>query len=174
MLALGRCRRAASAGGGWERQRGGAGLPAPRPGATGGEGNGGEGRAEARAGGRAAKRGAEVWARLRPAWRLARPGCLRPVPGCFVRLQSARRVRQRWRLPSPRRLSTAGGTGPEFGVPRDSPRLGPAPAPLAAGSGLQAPAHGQPRGSETRPSTALAARGGVLPVPIGSGGHLSP
>ncbi|XP_015479154.1 translation initiation factor IF-2-like [Parus major] len=100
VLTLGRCRRAGFAGGGWERARGGAepggGSPALPPRAARAAprragGGGGAGRGE---GWSAAGVGQRCRPGSAPAWRLARRDrrLLRPVPGWFLWLRSARRA----------------------------------------------------------------------------------
>lgn len=160
MLALGRCRRAGFAGGGWERERGGAepGGGSPGPAAAGlcprraparrGGGGAGPRPGEARRGG--PRRGPAAGARR--AWgrgvgppppRLGgspapaaagTAGCLRPLPGWFsLWLRSARRARVRSRLP-PGRGSAREGKGQTARGAARSPGLG-LPSERAAARG---------------------------------------
>lgn len=183
VLALGRCHRAGFAGGGWERERGGAepgggspgpaaaGLPVPRPVAPrwgGGEAGlrpGEAGLAAMRAGGRSAA----GWGRGigpppprlggSPAPAAGTAGCLGPVPGWVLRLRSARRAGC---APSGERLRA--GEKATDGESRC--QLPSARTPFGRGGGPGAARPPRPRAAPACPAPRLApARAGAsLPV----------
>lgn len=192
MLALGRCHRAGFAGGGWERERGGAepgggspgpaaaGLPVPRPVAPrwgGGEAGlrpGEAGLAAMRAGGRSAA----GWGRGigpppprlggSPAPAAGTAGCLGPVPGWVLWLRSARRAGC---APSGERLRA--GEKATDGESRC--QLPSARTPLGGGGGPGAAQPPLPRAAPACPAPRLApARAGASPPVLPLSGFRSP